>query len=179
MTRRITRAKQAIADSGVPFAPPSASERGPRLAAVRHVLYLIFTEGYAATSGLGLLRPDLCAEAIRLTRLLHRLLPDETETAGLLALMLLTDARRAARTDPHGRSLIPHGRAGPQPWDLTAISEGVALHHRRAAPPPAWAVPGAGRDRRRARRSRQRRDHRLAADPRAVRAAPAVLGQTP
>ena len=67
----------AIADSGAPFAPPTASERGSRLAAVRHVLYLVFTEGYAATAGLGLLRPDLCAEAIRLTRLLHRLLPNE------------------------------------------------------------------------------------------------------
>ena len=126
MTRRITRAKRAIADSGVPFAPPSASERGPRLAAVRHVLYLIFTEGYAATSGLGLLRPDLCAEAIRLTRLLHRLLPDETETAGLLALMLLTDARRAARTGPHGE-LIPMAEQDRSRWDPAAISEGVVL----------------------------------------------------
>jgi len=114
MTRRITRAKQAIAGSGAPFAPPTASERGPRLAAVRHVLYLIFTEGYAATAGLGLLRPDLCAEAIRLTRLLHRLLPNETETAGLLALMLLTDARRPARTGPHG-GRVPGVAGAPVP----------------------------------------------------------------
>ena len=126
MTRRITRAKQAIADSGAPFAPPTASERGPRLAVVRHVLYLIFTEGYAAAAGLGLLRPDLCAEAMRLTRLLHRLLPNETETAGLLALMLLTDARRPARTGPHGE-LIPMAEQDRSRWDPAAISEGVAL----------------------------------------------------
>ena len=81
MTRRITRAKQAIADSGAPFAPPTASEREPRLAAVRHVLYLIFTELYAATSLLWLLRPYLCAEAILLTLLLHLLLPNYTYTA--------------------------------------------------------------------------------------------------
>jgi predicted RNA polymerase sigma factor len=72
---------------------------------VRHVLYLIFTEGYAATSGPELLRPDLCTEAIRLTRLLHRQLPAETETAGLLALMLLTDARRPARTAADGQPI--------------------------------------------------------------------------
>ena len=90
---------------------PSAAER---LAAVLHVLYLIFNEGYAATSGPSLQRTDLSAEAIRLTRLVHRLLPDDAEVAGLLALMLLTDARRPARTGPDGE-LIADGRSGPQP----------------------------------------------------------------
>ena len=126
MARRITRAKQAIADSGVPFTVPAAEERADRVAAVRHVLYLIFTEGYAATTGPGLLRADLCAEAIRLTRLLHRLLPGDTETAGLLALMLLTDARRPARAGPGGE-LIPMAEQDRCLWDAAAITEGVAL----------------------------------------------------
>lgn len=126
MTRRISRAKQAITDSGTLFALPTAGERAQRLSAARHVLYLIFTEGYAATSGPELLRPDLCTEAIRLTRLLHRQLPAETETAGLLALMLLTDARRPARTAADGQP-IPMAEQDRSLWDATAISEGVAL----------------------------------------------------
>jgi predicted RNA polymerase sigma factor len=103
MTRRITRAKQAIADSGVSFSVPAAEERADRVAAVRHVLYLIFTEGYAATTGPRPLRADLCVEAIRLTRLLRRLLPGDTETAGLLALRRFTDARRRPRRGPDRR----------------------------------------------------------------------------
>jgi RNA polymerase sigma factor (sigma-70 family) len=126
MTRRITRAKQAIADSGVPFAAPAPQDRAERLAAVQHALYLIFTEGYAASSGPQLLRTDLCAEAIRLTRLLHRLLPEDTETAGLLALMLLTDARRPARTAPDGQP-IPLADQDRSLWDADTIREGVAL----------------------------------------------------
>jgi RNA polymerase sigma factor (sigma-70 family) len=126
MTRRITRGKQAIADSAVPFAVPAPKERNHRVAIVRHVLYLIFTEGYAATTGAALLRADLCTEAIRLTRLLHRLLPGDTETAGLLALMLLTDARRPARTGPGGE-LIPMAEQDRRLWDAAAIAEGVAL----------------------------------------------------
>ncbi len=126
MTRRLTRAKKAIADSGVPFAAPSPAERADRVAAVQHVLYLIFTEGYAATSGPALLRTDLCAEAIRLTRLLRRLLPGGSESAGLLALMLLTDARRPARTGPGGE-LIPLAEQDRARWDAAAIAEGVAL----------------------------------------------------
>src|SRR6185437_13323727 len=94
MTRRITRAKVQVADSGVPFRMPNGPEHEQRLTVVLHVLYLIFTEGYAATSGPGLFRPDLSAEAIRLTRIARRLLPGDGEVAGLLALMLLTDARR-------------------------------------------------------------------------------------
>lgn len=126
MTRRITRAKQTVAASGVPFRLPPGGEVADRLATVLHVLYLIFTEGYAATSGPALLRADLSAEAIRLTRLLHRLVPEDVEVAGLLALMLLTDARRLTRTDPTGR-LVPMAEQDRSRWDATAIAEGVAL----------------------------------------------------
>ena len=126
MTRRITRAKQAIKDSGIPFAMPAGQERAQRLAAVLHVLYLIFNEGYAATSGPGLLRPGLSAEAIRLARLLHRLLPHDPEVTGLLALMLLTDARRPARTGPGGE-LIPMAEQDRSVWEAGSIAEGVAL----------------------------------------------------
>ncbi|MEU2037162.1 RNA polymerase sigma factor [Nocardia niwae] len=126
MAKRIGRAKRTIKDSGVPFAPPSGTERADRWAAVLHVLYLIFTEGYAATSGTSVYRVELSAEAIRLTRLVHRLLPADGEVAGLLALMLLTDARRAARTGPGGE-LIPMEEQDRSRWDATAIAEGIAL----------------------------------------------------
>ena len=126
MTRRISRAKQQIAASGLPFRLPPEPERRPRLAAVLHVLYLIFTEGYSATSGPRLTRADLSAEAIRLTRLTHRLLPGDGEAAGLLALMLLTDARRPARTGPGGE-LIPLEEQDRGRWDAGQIAEGVAL----------------------------------------------------
>jgi RNA polymerase sigma factor (sigma-70 family) len=126
MTRRISRAKQAIATSGVPFRMPSGPERTERLGAVLHVLYLIFNEGYAATSGTRLQRVELTAEAIRLARMVHRLLPDDAEVAGLLALMLLTDARRVARTGPDG-ALIPMAEQDRSRWDPDAIAEGVAL----------------------------------------------------
>jgi RNA polymerase sigma factor (sigma-70 family) len=126
MTRRITRAKQAIKDSGVPFALPPAGERGERLAAVLHVLYLVFNEGYASTSGPDLHRKELSAEAIRLARLVHRLLPDDAEATGLLALMLLTDARRPARTGPGGE-LVPMAEQDRSRWDADAIAEGAAL----------------------------------------------------
>jgi RNA polymerase sigma factor (sigma-70 family) len=126
MTRRIARAKQAIKDSGVPFALPPAGERGQRLAAVLHVLYLVFNEGYASTSGPDLHRKELSAEAIRLARLVHRLLPDDAEVTGLLALMLLTDARRPARTGPGGE-LVSMAAQDRSRWDADAINEGVAL----------------------------------------------------
>ena len=126
MTRRISRAKQAVRASGVPFALPAAAERAARLAAVLRVLYLIFTEGYAATAGPGLTRPDLSGEAIRLARLVHRLLPGDGEATGLLALMLLTDARRPARTGPDGE-LIPMAGQDRGRWDADLIGEGVAL----------------------------------------------------
>jgi RNA polymerase sigma factor (sigma-70 family) len=126
MAQRISRAKQAIRASGARFEMPGPAERMQRLGVVLHVLYLIFNEGYTATTGAGLTVPELSAEAIRLTRWLHRLLPDDSEVAGLLALMLLTDARRAARTDPDGR-LIPLDEQDRAKWDRDRIAEGIAL----------------------------------------------------
>jgi RNA polymerase sigma factor (sigma-70 family) len=126
MTRRITRAKQQIKDSGVPFRLPARADRAERLAVVLHVLYLIFTEGYAATSGGSLYRVELSTEAIRLTRMVHQLVPDDGEVAGLLALMLLTDARRHARTTANGE-LVPLEDQDRALWDADKIAEGVAL----------------------------------------------------
>jgi predicted RNA polymerase sigma factor len=127
MAQRISRAKQAIKASDVPLSLPAGeAERGDRLRAVLHVLYLIFNEGYAATQGDQLTRPDLSREAIRLARWLHRLLPDDREVAGLLALMLLTEARRPARTSPGGE-LVPLAEQERSRWDQALIAEGVAL----------------------------------------------------
>ena len=126
MAQRISRAKTSIRASGVPFAMPSAAERAARLDAVLHVLYLMFNEGYASTSGPAVHRTDLSNEAIRLTRAVYRLLPDEPEIGGLLALMLLTDARRAARAGPDGE-LIPLDEQDRSRWDRPAIDEGLAL----------------------------------------------------
>ena len=126
MAQRISRAKQSIKSSGVPFQSPSSPERDQRLGAVLHVLYLIFNEGYTSSAGPDLQRADLSSEAIRLTRAVHRLLPDDGEVAGLLALMLLTDARRPARTGENGE-LIPLTEQDRSLWDQTAIAEGVAL----------------------------------------------------
>ncbi len=144
MTRRITRAKQTIKDSGIPFALPAGPERAQRLAAVRHVLYLIFTEGYASTSGPGLIRPDLSAEAIRLARILHRLNAGDGETTGLLALMLLTDARRPARTGQAGEP-IPMAEQDRSQWDAGLIGEGVALltSALRQGPPGPYQLQAA------------------------------------
>ncbi len=126
MTRRISRAKQRIKDSGLPFRLPPDAERAHRLGAVLHVLYLIFTEGYASTAGPSLYRTELAAEAIRLARMVHRLLPDDGEVTGLLALMLLTDARRPARAGPQGE-LIPLAEQDRSLWNAAYIAEGVAL----------------------------------------------------
>jgi RNA polymerase sigma factor (sigma-70 family) len=126
MAQRISRAKQSIRSAGARFELPPEAERAERLAVVLHVLYLVFNEGYTTTSGPALHRADLTAEAIRLTRLLHRLLPGEGEVAGLLALMLLTDARRAARTDDDG-SIVPLAEQRRELWDAAAIAEGLAL----------------------------------------------------
>ena len=126
MAQRISRAKSRIRESGARFEPPTAVDLPGRLEAMLHVLYLVFTEGHTATSGDRLQRIDLTAEAIRLTRETHRLRPDDGEVAGLLALMLLTDARRAARTTPDGR-LVPLAEQDRSLWDRAAIEEGVAL----------------------------------------------------
>jgi RNA polymerase sigma factor (sigma-70 family) len=126
MAQRIGRAKQTIADSGIPLALPDPPERPARLRAVLHVLYLIFNEGHVASAGAQLVRVELATEAIRLARLLHRLLPDDGEVAGLLALLLLTDARRGARTGPGGE-LVPLDEQDRGRWDRAAIAEGSAL----------------------------------------------------
>ncbi len=124
--QRISRAKQSIKASNIPFRMPDADERADRLGVVLHVLYLIFNEGYASSSGADVHRADLSSEAIRLVREVHTLLPRNGDVAGLLALMLLTDARRAARTGSHGE-LIPLDEQDRTRWDQRAIAEGVAL----------------------------------------------------
>ncbi|HEY7185281.1 MAG TPA: DUF6596 domain-containing protein [Vicinamibacterales bacterium] len=126
MAQRISRAKQTIKASGIPFSMPTPDERADRFRAVLHVLYLIFNEGYTTSSGPELQRSDLTREAIRLTRAVHRLLPNDAEVTGLLALMLLTDARRAARTGPDGE-LIPLTTQDRTLWDRRLIDEGIAL----------------------------------------------------
>ncbi|MFG2074764.1 RNA polymerase sigma factor [Nonomuraea maritima] len=126
MAQRISRAKQRVKATGARFAPPPEGERAERLRVVLHVLYLIFNEGYTATSGPELHRPELTREAIRLARAVRRLLPGDGEAAGLLALMLLTEARRAARADADGR-LIPLAEQDRTLWDRDLVAEGVAL----------------------------------------------------
>jgi RNA polymerase sigma factor (sigma-70 family) len=126
MAQRISRAKQRIKASGVPFQLPTSQERADRLRSVLHVLYLIFNEGYTSSGGPQLHRCELSREAIRLARAVHKLLPEDAEVAGLLALMLLTDARRAARTGADSE-LIPLTKQDRTLWDRQQISEGIAL----------------------------------------------------
>jgi RNA polymerase sigma factor (sigma-70 family) len=126
MAQRISRAKQTIKATGGTFELPPDRDQAERMRAVRHVLYLVFNEGYTATAGSQLQRVELAAEAIRLTRMLHRLMPADAETAGLLALMVLTHARRAARAGTDG-ALIRLGDQDRSRWDRSAIGEGVAL----------------------------------------------------
>ncbi len=126
MAQRISRAKQRISASGAVLVMPTQGEWGERLRSVLHTLYLIFTEGHSATTGACVARGDLSAEAIRLTRMVHRLLPDDPEVAGLLALMLLSEARRPARTGPDGE-LVPLAEQNRSSWNRQLIAEGVAL----------------------------------------------------
>jgi predicted RNA polymerase sigma factor len=126
VAQRISRAKKTIRQAGATFTLPGPEEREERLAAVRAVLYLIFTEGHTASSGTALQRVELSAEALRLARQLHRAVPDDGETAGLLALMLLTDARRPARSTPDG-NLVPLAEQDRSRWDRAMIVEGTAL----------------------------------------------------
>ena len=126
MAQRISRAKQTIRNSGARFDLPPEAEREDRLRVVLHVLYLLFNEGYTTSAGPALHRTDLTSEAIRLARLLRRLLPRQGEIAGLLALMLLTDARRAARTTPDG-ALVPLADQDRALWDRTQIEEGLGI----------------------------------------------------
>ena len=126
LAQRISRAKQSIKAAGLTFTLPPDSERADRLRVVLHVLYLVFNEGYTASSGPALQRGDLSTEAVRLARLLHQLVPQEAEAAGLLALLLLTDARRAARTHADG-SLVPLADQRRELWNKPQIDEGTAL----------------------------------------------------
>jgi RNA polymerase sigma factor (sigma-70 family) len=126
MAQRISRAKQRIKASGVPFGLPEGEERAQRLRSVLHVLYLIFNEGYASSTGADLHRTELSGEAIRLARMMHATLPGDAEVTGLLALMLLTDARRPARTGAGGE-LIPLAEQDRARWDRELIAEGTAL----------------------------------------------------
>jgi len=133
MAQRISRAKQRIKASGVPFRMPAAADRAARLRAVLHVLYLVFNEGYTSSAGQHLHRTELSGEAIRLARMVHQMLPADGEVAGLLALMLLTDARRPARVGPGGE-LIPLAEQDRTCWDQRLIAEGTAvLTHGLAA----------------------------------------------
>jgi RNA polymerase sigma-70 factor (ECF subfamily) len=126
MAQRIVRAKRKIKDARIPYRIPTGAELPRRLPPVLAVLYLVFNEGYAASSGDGLVRADLCAEAIRLTRELAALMPDEPEVAGLLGLMLLTESRRPARTGPDGALVLLPDQDRSR-WDRALIAEGQAL----------------------------------------------------
>ncbi|MFI0487418.1 RNA polymerase sigma factor [Actinomadura sp. 9N215] len=177
MSKRLTRAKNKIRDAGIPFRVPPPAELPGRTAAVLGVLYLLFNEGYGATGGDALQRRALCGEAIGLARLLTALMPAEAEARGLLALMLLHDARAAGRVDADG-VLVTLERQDRARWDRAGIAEGVALPggRPRARPAPAAArpLPGAGRHRRLPRHRPHRRRHRLGPDRRPVRAARAA-----
>lgn len=138
MAQRMVRAKRKIRDAKIPYEIPREDQLQARLTGVLAVVYLVFNEGYEATSGDALLRPTLCAEAIRLARLVAELMPDEPEAAGLLALMLLHDARRAARVDGHG-DLVTLDAQDRSLWDRAQIAEGLALVEsalRRGRPGP-------------------------------------------
>jgi hypothetical protein len=171
MAQRLVRAKAKIQQARIPYRVPDAEDLPERIDAVLAVVYLVFNEGYAASAGAALIRRELCAEAIRLARLLVELLPGESEARALLALMLLTDARRDARVDAAGEMVLLEDQDRAR-WDRGAIREGLSLVEAalRAGPPGSYALQAAiaGVHARAA----HRRGHGLARDRRAVRAAP-------
>ena len=169
MSQRLVRAKRKIRDAGIPYVVPEEHDLPERLASVLAVLYLVFNEGYAASSGDSLVRRDLCAEAIRLGGVLAALMPDEAEVLGLVALMMLQDSRRDARVDADGAMVLLEDQDRGL-WDRQQIAAGLALCERALALAPAREVRAAGRHRRRARPCRGGRRHRLAADRLPVRA---------
>lgn len=135
MAQRLVRAKAKIAKAGIPYAVPDAEQMPERLDGVLATLYLVFNEGYLASSAEGLVRADLCAEAIRLTRLVVAMLPGADEARGLLALMILNDSRGAARIDAHGAA-VPLELQDRSAWDREQVAEGLALSERAAASGP-------------------------------------------
>ncbi|WP_116952800.1 RNA polymerase sigma factor [Jiangella endophytica] len=144
MSQRLVRAKQKIGAAGIPYRVPSATELPGRLPAVLSVVYVVFTEAYAASNGAALIRPELADEAIRLARILHRLLPAEPEVTGLLALLLLVDARREARVDAAGDLVLLEDQDRTL-WDDARIAEGAALvlDALRRRPPGPYALQAA------------------------------------
>ena len=155
MAQRISRAKQSIKSSGARFDLPPEAERAERLRVVMHVLYLVFNEGYTTSAGATLHRADLTTEAIRLSRMLHGLVPGDGEVAGLLALMLLTDARRAARTDARRIDRAAR-RAGARAMERGADRGGCRAHHPHPRDRAGRPVPAPGGDRGGARRGAER-----------------------
>ena len=171
MAQRLVRAKGKIRDARIPYQVPNDADFRLGSAAVLAVVYLIFNEGYAASSGDRLVRDDLCAEAIRLGRLLVELVPEEPEVTGLLALMLLLESRRAARTTADG-GLVRLADQDRASWDRRLIAEGQAIVRQCLQRNRARPVPDPGGDQRRAQRRAHRGRHGVVADRAALRSAP-------